>query len=337
MAALARPAPAPDELPRGRLAGSFLHEIIQHLPLDTLARAPAFDDWRQLPEVAALFERMRRRHDQQVAHIAHAQRLVHTALTVPVRLGDTVDRGLGRAAHPTREMEFLYPIPERRHPTLRPAPAVDAAGEAPTHGVAGEAPAWRIERGVVKGFIDYLFEHDGRVYVCDWKSDDAATAGRAAALTAHCESDYALQAELYTWAAVRLARAQRRRPLRPALRRRALLLPARHARRRSDRRRLLSASALGRRSSTGSARCSSPPTGGAVVSSTFEPGPLSPLGTARLRLAAADAAIGGETNAARPSLLAELRDADLGPESLFLAWQIARAGRDAARPPNGAS
>jgi exodeoxyribonuclease V beta subunit len=69
--------------------------------------------------------------------------------------------------------------------------------------VAGEAPAWRIERGVVKGFIDYLFEHDGRIYVCDWKSD-AFDSWSAAALAARCESDYAIQAELYTWATVRL-------------------------------------------------------------------------------------------------------------------------------------
>ena len=60
-------------------------------------------------------------------------------------------------------MEFIYPIPERRHPATSASRA--AGGRAPT------APAWRIERGVVKGFIDYLFEHEGRVYVCDWKGD----------------------------------------------------------------------------------------------------------------------------------------------------------------------
>ncbi len=190
---LARPAPPADELPRGRLAGSFLHEIIEHLALPTLSRAPGFDDWRALPEVVDLFEQMRRRHDQQTAHLTHAQRLVHTALTAPVRLGDTVVPGLGRAAHPTREMEFLYPIPEPRHPAL-------AVLRVPA---ASDGPAWRIERGVVKGFIDYLFEHEGRIYVCDWKSD-ALPSWDAAELAAHCEGHYAVQAELYTEAVVRL-------------------------------------------------------------------------------------------------------------------------------------
>ncbi len=192
VSALARAVLPADELPRGRLAGSFLHEIIEDLPLATLVRAPALDDWRVLPEVTALFEQMRRRHDQQTAHLAHAQRLVHTALTAPVRLGDTVVPGLGRAAHPTREMEFIYPIPDSRHPEFssRDAPAADGA-------------PWRIERGVVKGFIDYLFEHEGRIYVCDWKSDGLPS-WDAAELAAHCEGHYTVQAELYTVAVVRL-------------------------------------------------------------------------------------------------------------------------------------
>lgn len=192
VSALARAALPADELPRGRLAGSFLHEIIEDLPLDTLVRAPAYDDWRALPEVVALFEQMRRRHDQQTAHLAHAQRLVHTALTAPVRLGETVVPGLGRAAHPTREMEFIYPIPDARHPEFSSREAAAADG----------AP-WRIERGLVKGFIDYLFEHEGRVYVCDWKSDGLPS-WDAAALAEHCEGHYTVQAELYTVAVVRL-------------------------------------------------------------------------------------------------------------------------------------
>jgi exodeoxyribonuclease V beta subunit len=201
----ARALAAVNELPRGRLSGSFLHEIIEHLPLETLVQAPAFDDWRAVPEVARLFERMRRRHDRHPAHVEHAQRLVHAALTVPVRLGDrTLLTGLGAAGHPTREMEFLYPIPAPDHPVFHP---VGEAGSGADGGrgaaLDGDAPPWRIERGVVKGFIDYLFEHEGRVYVCDWKSD-SLPAWDNDALSAHCETSYAVQAELYTLATVRL-------------------------------------------------------------------------------------------------------------------------------------
>ena len=55
------------------------------------------------------------------------------------------------------------------------------------------------------------------------------------------------------------------------------------------------------------------------MSRAFDYGPLSPLGSARQRLATTEGAVPGDTEA----FLTELRDADLGPESLFLCWQIA--------------
>jgi exodeoxyribonuclease V beta subunit len=168
----------PDELPRGRLSGSFLHECIEELPWDDLRERPPLAAWQARPEIVELFERVRRRHDREPAHLPHALRLVHTTLTAPVRLGEVLMPGLCTADRAIREMEFLFPIPER-------------------------AEGWRIERGVVKGFVDLLFEHQGRTYVCDWKGDwlrswDAAT------VDAHCARHYQTQAQLYTVAALRL-------------------------------------------------------------------------------------------------------------------------------------
>jgi len=62
---------------------------------------------------------------------------------------------------------------------------------------------WRIERGLVKGFVDLLFEHQGRVYVCDWKSDTLPGYGPDV-LGPHCEESYEIQARIYTVAALRL-------------------------------------------------------------------------------------------------------------------------------------
>jgi exodeoxyribonuclease V beta subunit len=176
------------ELPRGRLSGSFLHELLEEVELDGLRARPPLEEWRARPEVEALFERLRRRHDRHPGHLPHAQRLVHTALTAPVRLGAHTIRGLASAAQLAREMEFLYPIPERGQPLL---------------GVEGsEGRPWRIERGVVKGFVDLLFAHEGRAYVCDWKGDWLPS-WEAEPLAAHAERHYGVQARLYTLAALR--------------------------------------------------------------------------------------------------------------------------------------
>lgn len=59
------------------------------------------------------------------------------------------------------------------------------------------------------------------------------------------------------------------------------------------------------------------------MSRALDPGPLSPLGTARLRAMRALGTVTDGAEAGAEPYLAELGDADLGPESLFLCWQIA--------------
>jgi exodeoxyribonuclease V beta subunit len=70
-------------------------------------------------------------------------------------------------------MEFLYPMPGRSG------------------------------RGFIKGFIDLVFEWEGRIYVADWKSDLLPGYG-SEHLSRHVEENYQLQAELYTLAMVKL-------------------------------------------------------------------------------------------------------------------------------------
>ena len=55
----------------------------------------------------------------------------------------------------------------------------------------------------MKGFVDFLFEYEGRVYVCDWKSD-TLPGYTDEILGPHCEESYDIQARIYTLAALRL-------------------------------------------------------------------------------------------------------------------------------------
>ena len=88
-----------------------------------------------------------------------------------------------------REMEFLYPIPETTHPLLD----------------SGRGGAWTVERGYLKGFVDFVFEHHGVTYFADWKSDRLASYGLPA-IEAHVRQHYELQAAIYSVGVVRLLR-----------------------------------------------------------------------------------------------------------------------------------
>ncbi len=182
-----RQADTGHELPGGADTGIFLHDLLATVALAELAGTKGFADWYAKPKVARLFERMGRRHGRPAAHVPLAAKLVHRAYTTPIRLGDAVIAGLASAQIALREVEFLFPMPEPSHPLL----------SRPRDGT------WTVERGVVKGFVDLLFEHDGRVFVCDWKSDvlprfDQDTLAR------HCAQNYDVQTRIYTIAALRL-------------------------------------------------------------------------------------------------------------------------------------
>jgi exodeoxyribonuclease V beta subunit len=166
-------APDPARLPGGALSGIFLHAILEDVPPESLADGDAADAWASRPEIRALFDAAMRKHDRDPAHREDAERMVHAALATPLALTGvrTLD-GIARAARLAREVEFFFPFPA-------------AAGGA--------------DAGYVKGYVDFIFEHEGRTWFGDWKSDllpDYAPA----ALEAHAAANYDLQRRFYSLA-----------------------------------------------------------------------------------------------------------------------------------------
>ncbi|GAB4210052.1 MAG: exodeoxyribonuclease V subunit beta [Sandaracinaceae bacterium] len=115
--------------------------------------------------------------------------LVERALCTPLRHALlSLPAGLGSVGRRAVEMPFLFPVPERSHPPF---------------GVVGPGTSeLRIERGFVRGVVDLLFEHEGRTFVVDWKTDRLASYAPEA-LAAHVEESYRVQGALYTLATLR--------------------------------------------------------------------------------------------------------------------------------------
>jgi exodeoxyribonuclease V beta subunit len=170
------PPLADDDLPGGARAGVFVHDLLERVPLETLRATNSFEAWAKRDDIRALLEATLRRHGRDPRHLVAAARLAHAALTTPLPVVGGVLPGLASAAREAREMEFLFPFPE-------------AAGGA--------------DRGFVKGFVDLLFEHEGRVYFGDWKTDRLPSWDEAV-VEAHVAKNYALQEQLYALALVRM-------------------------------------------------------------------------------------------------------------------------------------
>jgi exodeoxyribonuclease V beta subunit len=164
------------ELPGGTETGILIHALLETLPLETLRATPDREAWSARDDVRDLAVKLLRRHGRDPEELHPALRLAHAALTASLPVAGGSLPGLAHAARCAREIEFLFPFPE-------------AAG----------GPG----RGFVKGFVDVIFEHDGRSYFGDWKTD-RLRAWDAEAVAKHVDDNYALQEQLYALALVRM-------------------------------------------------------------------------------------------------------------------------------------
>ncbi|PTB17376.1 exodeoxyribonuclease V subunit beta [Trinickia symbiotica] len=194
------------DFPRGADAGSFLHELMEW------AATEGFEEVAKRPDV--LRDTVARRCSLRgwarwiEPLTAWLLRLLHEPLHLPARGGEPMRPVTLRALKSyLPEMEFWVG-----------AHAVDAqvldriVCEMTLDGAARPALEPARLNGMLKGFIDLVFEHEGRYYVADYKSnwlgpDDAAyTPARMRAQILH--SRYELQYVLYLFALHRLLKAR---------------------------------------------------------------------------------------------------------------------------------
>ncbi|MFO8090657.1 MAG: exodeoxyribonuclease V subunit beta [Desulfatiglandaceae bacterium] len=160
------PGPVPfDDIfsfPRGARAGSFLHELLEHTNFKDVGKPETADLIRSKCEIHG-FDPM-----WTDAVTGMLQNLVSTFLS-PDLPGFTLSEL--RPEDRLNELEFLFPM-ARLTPDL-------LAGAFRLHqrGIPGWVPETigRLQfppaKGFMKGFIDMVFESEGRFYLVDWKSN----------------------------------------------------------------------------------------------------------------------------------------------------------------------
>lgn len=176
--------------PRGAQEGDALHGLLESIDFGHEARW----DWA-LDRMAT---RLGASGQKAQTLKAQAREMLGHVLNTPLPVGTPQPLQLAQL-DPTRrrvEMEFHLPSPRLEASSLRAL--MQEAGMEDT------SLAFSDLTGYLKGYIDLVFEHDGRFFVLDWKSNHlgstAAHYAPAALRSAMTREGYHLQALLYSLA-----------------------------------------------------------------------------------------------------------------------------------------
>jgi len=199
---VARVADGPHAFPRGAQAGTFLHDLLEWAAREGFAAVCARPDLlRDQVARRCQVRGWQRWIDPLVQWLG---RLMVTELDVgpgspPLRLADLT------AAAP--ELEFWLSVRENDTRAIDRLVSGLTLGGEPRPAIAGHSV-----NGMLKGYIDLVFEHDGRYWVADYKSNwlgpEAQAYGPAALRASVLAARYDLQYSLYLVALHRLLMAR---------------------------------------------------------------------------------------------------------------------------------
>jgi exodeoxyribonuclease V beta subunit len=147
-------------LSKGAHTGNLLHDILQYSDFS----AP---DWAQTCEAPLM--RYGALNDHLSANDLYhwLQQVVETPLT------ETLSLAALNKTHTLREIEFYFPTAVKNIHHLSNIVQQHRVNVAAQHKISVlpmHLPSYRKIQGMMHGFIDLIFEHDGKFYVCDYKS-----------------------------------------------------------------------------------------------------------------------------------------------------------------------
>ncbi|WP_217522184.1 exodeoxyribonuclease V subunit beta [Vibrio metschnikovii] len=183
--------------PRGATPGTFLHSLFEVVEFTESASS---DENQQ-----RIIELMEREHIE-LEWLPVLQQLVDTVLATPLD-GKALRLNQKNAQQRLVEMEFLLPV------EVLSAPALNRIIQRydPLSAKAGELGFYPVQ-GMLKGFIDLVFEHQGKYYLLDWKSnhlgDEIGAYHGERLKAAMVEHRYDLQYQLYALALHRFLRSR---------------------------------------------------------------------------------------------------------------------------------
>ncbi|WP_157067631.1 UvrD-helicase domain-containing protein [Desulfosarcina cetonica] len=178
-----------DPLPGGTQMGSMFHFIFENIDFPAVHTGPAeILDHRPTADLVAAAMQRYRIAPQWTQRIAS---VVANVLRAPIELeGSTLILGSLPPDRRRHEIEFFFPLAH----SLPPSHRIPGCQWSPDTG----------QRTLIRGFVDLIFEWQGRFYIADWKSN-LLTAGydRETMAREMMDAGYTLQYQLYSVATLR--------------------------------------------------------------------------------------------------------------------------------------
>lgn len=175
----------PNHLPGGTKAGSMIHEVLEFVDFGFAASSVNAETWSGHPNVKELIETTMMKYRFEVETYWH-----DVVAMLWGTLNAEVPDGFNGLIAPLasletsrvkREVRFVFPIPEKGRASRRQT------------------------KGFAEGFVDLLFEHQGRMYFADWKTDVLEHGDYSRRkLARRVRESYPAQATIYTLAITRM-------------------------------------------------------------------------------------------------------------------------------------
>ncbi len=186
---------AVNEFPRGANAGSCLHQIYENSDFITFSELLLEDSEEQQTEIINALE-----HWGFALELATtAKTLINTSLQAPLLPLTNFSLSQLKNSQRLNEMEFYLPLSLLKEQDLKRILLKYLAKEkGQIISDAINELSFQQVKGYLKGYIDLIFEHQGRYYVTDYKSNTLENYEQKNLLEAIAHSHYYLQYLLYS-------------------------------------------------------------------------------------------------------------------------------------------